>query len=107
MLPTSDGVNSIQLHLEYQAASAIKRQPRTEQESTPSVLMLNEVKLEASQIQKTEELQMVLEQWGSEQITDFVRRLGFVESKEDEKRIHEFLLINEVLVQSLSLLFHA
>ena len=98
VLPTSDGINSIQLHLEYQVASAIKRQPRVQQESTHPAL--SEVKLEAkdpSHPDKTETQQMVLEQWGSEQITDFVRKLGFVESKEDEKRIQDFLLLNEVL----------
>ena len=107
VLPTSDGINSIQLHLEYQAASAIKRQPQAQQESTTPAPMLNDVKLEtkdSSQLQKTEAPQTVLEKWGSEQIADFVRRLGFVESKEDEKRIHDFLLLNEVLIISFSCL---
>ena len=101
MCTTSDGRNSIQLRLDYQAESATKRQPRVlRQDSTSAGLMLDEVEPElegTSQPDKTETQQMVLEQWGSEQITDFVRKLGFVESKEDEKRIQDFLLLNEVL----------
>jgi len=98
---TSDGRNSIQLRLDYQAESATKRQPRVlRQDSTSAGLMLDELKPELedpSQPDKTETLHIVLEQWGSEQITDFVRKLGFVESKEDEEQIHHFLVLNEVL----------
>ena len=104
MFTTSDGRNSIQLRLDYQVESATKRQPRVlRQDSTSAGLVLDEVKPEVedlSQPDKTEALQMVLEQWGSEQITDFVRKLGFVESKDDEEQIHHFLVLNEVLVQS-------
>lgn len=102
MCTTSDGRNSIQLRLDYQAESATKRQPRVlRQDSTSAGLMLDEVEPELegpSQPDKTETQQMVLDQWGSEQITDFVRKLGFVESKEDEDQIHHFIVLNEVLV---------
>ena len=104
MSTTSDGRNSIQPRLDYQAESATKRQPRVfRQDSTSAGLMLDEVKPELegpSQPDKTETMQMVLEQWGSEQITDFVRKLGFLESKEDEEQIHHFIVLNEVLVPS-------
>lgn len=81
------------MQLKYQAASVTKRHTQIlKQESTLSVLTLGE-EVEHSSPEKTE-----LEAWSSEQITDFVRKLGFVESKEDEKRIHHFLLLNEVVV---------
>ena len=66
------------------------------QGSTLYVLTLGE-EVEHSSPEKTE-----LEAWSSEQITDFVRKLGFVESKEDEKCIHHFLLLNEVVVHSIA-----
>ena len=101
---TSDGRNSIQLRLHYQAESATKRQPRVDrQDSTSAEMTLNEVKLgleDPSLPDKTETLQTVLEQWGSEQIMDFVQKLGYVESKEDEEQIQHFLVLNEVLIQS-------
>lgn len=81
------------MYLELQATSAVKR-PR---EST-SGLSLDEVEQEAEHVPQQEETEMlgIMEQWGSEQITDFVRKLGFVESKKDEKLIHLFLHLNEV-----------
>ena len=82
------------MQLKYQAASVTKRHTQIlKQESTLSVLTLGEEVEHSSSPEKTE-----LEAWSSEQITDFVRKLGFVESKEDEKRIHHFLLLNEVVV---------
>lgn len=84
------------MQLKYQAASVTKSHTQIlKQESTLSVLTLGE-EVESSP-EKTE-----LEAWSSEQITDFVRKLGFVESKEDEKRIHHFLLLNEVVVHSIA-----
>ena len=86
------------MQLKYQAASATKRQTQVlQQESTSSVLTLDEEIEHSSSLEKAE-LEVVLEPWSSEQITDFVRKLGFVESKEDEKQIHHFLLLNEVLI---------
>ena len=100
MSTTSDGRNSIQLRLDYQAESAMKRQPRVlRQGSTSAELMLDEVKPEVEVPSQPDKTETLLEQWGSEQITDFVRKLGFVESKEDEEQIHYFLVLNEVLVQ--------
>lgn len=90
------------MKLKYQAASVTKRQTQVlQQESTSSVLTLDEEIEHSSSPEKTE-LEVVLEPWSSEQITDFVRKLGFVESKEDEKRIHHFLLLNEVLIHSIA-----
>jgi len=74
--------NTIQMYLEYQAASAAKRP----QESTSSGLSFNKV-----------ERDIEPEIMGSEQITDLVRKLGFTESKEDEKHIRRFLDLNEVI----------
>ena len=100
MSTTSDGKNSIQLRLDYQVESATKRQPRVvQQDSTSAGPVLDDDVEDPSQPDKMETLQTVLEQWGSEQITDFVRKLGFVESKDDEEQIHHFLILNEVLVQ--------
>ena len=97
MSTTSDGRNSIQLRLDYQVESATKRQPRVlRQDSTSTGLVLDDEVEDPSQPDKMETLQTVLEQWGSEQITDFVRKLGFVESKDDEEQIHHFLVLNEV-----------
>ena len=94
---TSDGRNSIQLRLDYQVESATKRQPRVvQQDSTSAGLVLDHKVEDPSQPDKMETLQTVLERWGSEQITDFVRKLGFVESNDDEEQIHHFLILNEV-----------
>ena len=82
------------MYLELQAISAIKRS----QESKSSRLLLDEVEQDNEHVPQQEEAEMlgIKEQWGSEQITDFVRKLGFVESKKDEKLIHLFLQLNEV-----------
>ena len=85
------------MQLKYQPASVTKRHTQVpKQESTLSVLTLGE-EIEHSSPEKTE-----LEALSSEQITDFVRKLGFVESKEDEKRIHDFLLLNEVVLHLIA-----
>jgi len=94
------GRNTIRMYLELQATSAVKR-PR---EST-SGLSLDEVEQEAEHVPQQEETEMlgIMEQWGSEQITDFVRKLGFVESKKDEKLIHLFLHLNETALNLCNL----
>lgn len=91
-----DGRNTIRMYLKYLATSAAKRPPR--QESISSGLSLDEVEQDTEHVprQEEKEAQVVVEQWGSEQITDFVRKLGFMESKKNEEQIHFFLQVNEV-----------
>jgi len=87
------GKNTIQMYLEYQATTAVKIPPEVyRQESTSSGLSLDEVELDTEQME-TE----IMEKLGGEQITDFVRKLGFVESKKHEEQIQLFLQLNEVI----------
>ena len=69
------------MYLEYQAASAVKGPQNTER--IPE--------------QVETEPQVIKERWESEQITDFVRKLGFMESKKGEEQIQHFLHLNEVI----------
>jgi len=89
--------NTIQMYLKYQVASAAKRPPEVfRQESTSSGLSLEEVELDTDCVPQQVETE-VMEKLGSEQITDFVQKLGFVESKKHEEQIHLFLDLNEVI----------
>ena len=93
------GRNTIQMYLEYQAASAVKRPHQVfQQENTSSELPLGEVEQVTEHVLKQQEtnMQVIMEKWGSEQITDFVRKLGVMESRKDEEQIHLFLHLNEV-----------
>ena len=88
------------MYLEYQATSAAKRPPQAFQQEITSGLSLDEVVKESDQHEETE-MRGIMERWGTEQITDFVRKLGFLESKKDEEKkgeeqIHLFLHLNEV-----------
>jgi len=87
------GKNTIQMYLKYRAASAVKKPPEVyRQESTSSGLSLDDVELDTEQME-TE----IMEKLGSEQITDFVRKLGFIESKKHEEQIQLFQQLNEVI----------
>jgi len=102
---TSDGRNSIQLRLHYQAESAMKRQHQILQQNSTLAGVDLEVKSEVedpSQPAKTETLETLLEQWGNEQITEIVQKLGYFESKENEEQIHHFLVLNEVYYSKLT-----
>ena len=94
VLSSHGGRNTIQMSLEYQAASTAKKPPEVfRQESTSSGLSFDE---DMEHVSQQEETGIIMEKWGSEQITDFVRKLGFVESTKDEEQIHFFLHLNEV-----------
>ena len=85
--------NTIQMNLEYQAASADKRCRPPEvfrQDSTSSGPSFDEVE------QAIRHVPQQLEKWGSDKITDFVQKLGFMESKKGEEQIQLFLRLNEV-----------
>ena len=85
------------MYLEYLAASVAKRPPPvSRQESTSSELSLDGIERNVPQQEETETQGNITEQWGSEQITDFVRKLGFMESRKDNEQIHIFLRLNEV-----------
>lgn len=87
------------MYLEYQAASATKRPPQVfQQESAPPGLSLDIAEQDTEHASKQEETEMrvIVEQWGSEQITDFVQKLGVMESRKDEEQIHHLLHLNEV-----------
>ena len=91
------GKNTIQMYLKYQAASAAKKPPEVyRQESTSSGLSLDEVELDTECVPQQMETE-IMEKLGSEQITDFVRKLGFMESKKHEEQIQLFQQLNEVI----------
>ena len=95
-------------------ASAVKKPPEVyQQESTSSGLSLDDVELDTECVPQQMETEIIkkldtecvpqqmeteiMEKLGSEQITDLVRKLGFMESKKHEEQIQLFLQLNEVI----------
>ena len=101
VLSSHGGKNTIEMSLEYQAAAVAKRLPEVfRQDSTSSGLSFDEVEEDTGYVapdQVEPKMRIIVEKLRSEQIADFVQKLGIMESKKDEKQIDLFLDINEVI----------
>ena len=114
----SMGSMSTQIILEYEPSSLFHQQPEsletaTQQsddasntsspssvsESSPSKNGMHQIKLESEDFSSLAEKQSTIETWNTEQVGDFVRKLGFFEKEKDSEggeKIKHFLRVNEV-----------